>query len=92
MFHYVYVLRLGPLFYVGCRSSQAVPEEDSSYMGSGAWFSGRSKRGVQKEILSEWPCRWSAEAEETRLIRQFIREPLCLNRRVTQPKRRKTHV
>ena len=89
MYHYVYEIRnLIGEFYIGCRSSRTPPEQDSGYVGSGVWSlyviasSQRTKR-----ILSCHTNRYSAEVEESRLIRENIDLQACMNRTKSIPRR-----
>jgi hypothetical protein len=90
MSHYVYEIRLGALYYIGCRSCECDPQDDVGYMGSGIWclYSFHSTLpGRVKTILSVWPSREQASDEEARLIAENRGKVGCMNRRT--PRRRK---
>lgn len=79
--HYVYRLESSDGdFYIGVRSCFDSPSTDD-YMGSGKWPRLMRKAGTKltKTILSEWQSREEAEAEETRNIRDAIKQSRCRN-------------
>ena len=86
--HYVYQITHLPTgrYYIGLRSTAALPEQDD-YFGSGkcaAWFeSVRSE--CEKNILSVHQTRVEAAQEEQRQIKEVINDPLCQNLRVSSP-------
>lgn len=93
MFHYVYKVTCGQLYYFGVRTSKVEPEKDSKYIGSGIWSLYKLKfNPVQKEILGSYPTRWDAEVAETELLKVHVFKVLCQNRRVTSPRKRRTCV
>lgn len=93
MYHYVYEIRAGKQFYIGCRTSKCLPEHDIKYKGSGVWCLCTIAYTPRiKTVLSVWKTREEAETEETRLIRDAIKNRMCMNRRVSSPRKRKCGV
>lgn len=84
--HYVYktVHPESGRFYIGSRTCSGAPETDS-YMGSGSGLKGLDIAQCIKEIVSTHEDRAAANLAETALIESVIGDPLCLNRKVTNP-------
>jgi len=79
-YHYVYkITNLTPIdskkYYIGVRSSIVIPEEDINYKSSSKYLKEAlctiSHSNFIKEILSIWPTRKLAVAEEIRLHNEF---------------------
>ena len=92
VYHYVYEMRVGIQFYIGCRSSKVHPELDFKYRGSGVWCLYGADYGRAKKVLSIWQSREDAEREESRLICELRFKVGCMNRRIPKPRRQKSHV
>jgi hypothetical protein len=80
-YHYTYRIQCLETnkFYIGVRSSNVKPEEDTEYLGSSKYF--RPKNYV-KEIIAEHDNRDSANLHEISLLRYWIDNPLNQNRHV----------
>jgi hypothetical protein len=91
MIHYVYEIRNEHgEFYIGCRTTKKTPDDDAGYMGSGSWcIYSMAYCQRNKTILSVHEDRYSAEVEESRLIRENIKKSLCKNRKRTSPRAKK---
>jgi hypothetical protein len=82
MYHYTYKFTQPEtgLYYIGVRTSECKPKEDS-YTGSMChWkLSKEEKDNLIKEILFEYSSRDEAEFDESRLIEMYIKDPLNMN-------------
>ena len=79
-YNYVYrIINLNPQddrkFYIGVRSCDCLPEEDTKYMSSSKYLkeaiSVQGQENFKKEILSIWETREKAVLEEIRLHEKF---------------------
>ena len=84
-YHYTYWLSASPTEnYIGCRSCNCKPEDDTAYMSSSNTVKEMIAAGRQfhKHILKVWPTRKEAVAHEILMHRvlDVARNPLFLNK------------
>lgn len=84
--HYVYMVAHPATgrFYIGSRTSSRAPEIDE-YMGSGAHLRDIPAAECVKTILSTHTSRDEANRAESAAIAASISNPLCVNKKVTNP-------
>jgi hypothetical protein len=71
-YHYLYMIEhmFTGKFYLGIRSCDCKPEEDTSYMGSGSNLKDISNKLLRKKILSTFADRSIADAVETLIVNE----------------------
>lgn len=80
-YHYVYKVSFDKRFYIGVRSCDCPPKEDTQYIGSGNFILYKPKyHPPVKVILSIFLCRSDAEREEAWLLQEHIGKGFCMNR------------
>lgn len=69
MYHYTYLLTFGNgMRYIGCRSTNLLPEHDELYLGSGKALPERHINNCHKQILNTYPTRKEARDAEIAYI------------------------
>lgn len=70
MYHYTYMIKANDKFYIGARSCDVLPEEDSYFSSCKtllAWIKNNGVTGLVKEIISVFPTRALAIEHEIEL-------------------------
>ena len=77
--HYCYRIDFDDGYYLGCRSCDCDPEDDTGYKGSGVACLMRRQRTFTKTILSRHKTKLHAFIAEALLLRTHYGNPTLLN-------------